>query len=113
MLEQWRQKAKVGSNNTRQLEHSAHMRSGRVIKPGGLFVQLGQRLMKIGFDVRALKINVAALLEEGKFEDPLTVVQPGKKRPDNLGRGLVHAQHGSCSDLVMYLESKGCPKTRS
>ena len=67
----------------------------------------------IVFDVRALKINVAALLEKGKFENPLTVVQPGKRRPDNLGRGLVHAQHGSCSDLVMYLESKGCPKTRS
>ena len=59
----------------------------------------------IVFDVRALKINVAALLQKGKFEDPLTVVQPGKKRPDNLGRGLVHARNGSCSDLVMYLES--------
>ena len=70
-------------------------------------------IFDIVFDVRALKINVAALLEEGKFEDPLRVVRPGKIRPDNLGRGLVHADHGSCSDLVMYLESKGCPKTRS
>ena len=70
-------------------------------------------IFDIVFDVRALKINVAALLEEGKFEDPLRVVRPGKIRPDNLGRGLVHADHGSCSDLVMYLEAKGCPKTRS
>ena len=67
----------------------------------------------IVFDVRALKFNVAALLEEVKFEDPLTVVRPGKIRPDNLGRGLVHADRGSCSDLVMYLEAKGCPKLRS
>ena len=53
LLEQWRQKAKVGLNNTRQLEHSAHMRSGRVIEASGLIVQLGQRLMKIGgFSVR-------------------------------------------------------------
>ena len=70
-------------------------------------------IFDIVFDVRALKINVAALLEEGKFEDPLRVVRPGKIRPDNLGRGLVHADHGSCSDLVMYLEAKGCPKSRS
>ena len=56
------------------------------------------------FDVRALKINVASLLEKGQFENPLTVVQPGKKGPLNLGLGCVQACGGSCSDLVMYME---------
>ena len=40
--------AKVGLKKTRQLEHSAHIRCGMVIKASGLIAQLGQRLMKIG-----------------------------------------------------------------
>ena len=66
----------------------------------------------IVFDVRALMIDVAALLQEGNFENPLTVVLDGKKRPQNLGLGKVQARSGSCSKLVMYLESKA-PLTRT
>ena len=66
----------------------------------------------IVFDVRALMIDVAALLQEGNFENPLTVVLDGKTRPQNLGLGKVQARNGSCSKLVMYLESKA-PLTRT
>ena len=60
-------------------------------------------LFDIVFDTRALMLSVASFLEKCHFANPLTVVQPGKRKPDNLGRGLVRASHGSCSDLLMYL----------
>ena len=44
------------------------------------------------------------LMKEGQFENPLATVHPGKKKPDNLGRGLFQAPRGSCSDLVLNLE---------
>ena len=61
-------------------------------------------LFDVVFDVRALKIDIASLLEKGQFENPLTVVSPGKTRPKNLGQGIVRASCGSCADLVTYME---------
>ena len=44
-------------------------------------------LFDVVFDVRALEIDVASLLEKGQFENPLTVVQPGKKKNSESGAG--------------------------
>ena len=44
-------------------------------------------LFDVVFDVRALEIDVASLLEKGQFENPLTVVQPGPNKISESGAG--------------------------